>query len=59
MKEGQKKFKVKEVTHVQSQQPGCIDNKIWRKRMNESMNQSLNDEAVCRIAPATPGLFKI
>ena len=26
--------------------------------MNESMNQWINDEAVCRTAPATPGLLK-
>ena len=25
--------------------------------MNQSMNQSMNDEAVCRTAPATPGLL--
>jgi hypothetical protein len=31
--------------------------KIWRKRMNESMNQSMNHEAVYRTAPATPGLL--
>ena len=24
--------------------------------MNESINQLINDEAVCRTAPATPGL---
>ena len=25
--------------------------------MTESMNESLNDKAVCRTAPATPGLL--
>ena len=46
-----------EVTPVQPQQPGRIDNKIWRKSITESMNQLMNDEAVCRTARATPGLL--
>ena len=29
---------VTEVTPVQTQQPGCIDNKIWRKKITDSMN---------------------
>ena len=29
--------------------------KIWRKRLTESVNQSVNDKAVYRTAPATPG----
>ena len=37
---------------------GCIDNKIWKKRMTDWMNESVNYEAVCRTAPATPGLLK-
>ena len=35
--------------------------KIWRKRIADSINQSVNqlisDEAVYRTAPATPGLL--
>ena len=27
--------------------------------MNELINESINDEAVCRTAPATPGLLII
>ena len=49
---------VTEVIPVQPQKPGRIDNKIWRKRMNQSMNQSVNDNDVCRTALATPGLLK-
>ena len=41
------------VTPVQPQQPSRIDNKIWRKRMNESDNH----KAVCRTAPATSVLL--
>ena len=44
---------VTEVTPVQPQQPGCINNKIWRKRIN----QSGNADTVCRTAPATLGLL--
>ena len=33
--------------------------KIWRKRLTELINQLMSDEAVCRTAPATPGLLKI
>ena len=33
--------------------------KIWRKRLTESMNESMNHEAVYRAAPATPGLLNI
>ena len=33
--------------------------KIWRKRMTHSINQSINDKAVYRTAPATPGLLKL
>ena len=33
--------------------------KIWRKStLNELMNELMNDEAVYRTAPATPGLLK-
>ena len=46
-----------EVTPVQSQQPGRIDTEIWMKRMTDLMNQSVNDEAVCRTALATPALL--
>ena len=45
--------KVTEVTPVQPQQPGCIDNKIWRKKMNELVSH----KALCRTALATPGLL--
>ena len=35
--------------------------KTWRKRVtqviNQSINQSMSSEGVCRTAPATPGLF--
>ena len=31
--------------------------KIWRKRLTDSVNESVNDEAVYRTAPATPGLL--
>ena len=31
--------------------------KIWRKRLTQLMNESINDEAVYRTAPATPGLL--
>ena len=31
--------------------------KIWRKKLTDSVNQSMNDEAVYRTAPATPGLL--
>ena len=31
---------------------------IWRKRIGYSVNQLISDEAVCRTAPATPGLLK-
>ena len=31
--------------------------KIWRKRIADLMNESINDEAVYRTAPATPGLL--
>ena len=48
-----------EVTPVQPQLPGRIDKNIWSKRMNQSMNESVNDKAVCRTAPATPGLLII
>ena len=30
---------------------------IWRKRLTESVNQLMCNEAVCRTAPATPGLL--
>ena len=30
---------------------------IWRKRMTDWLTDSLNHEAVCRSAPATPGLI--
>ena len=50
---------VSKVTPVPSQELSCIDNKIWRTRMNESINQSVNEEVVFRTAPATPGLLNI
>ena len=31
--------------------------KIGRKRIAHSINQLMNDEGVCRTAPATPGLL--
>ena len=31
--------------------------KIYSQRIPESMNQLINDEVVCKIAPATPGLL--
>ena len=33
--------------------------KIWRKRIADSIDQLINDEAVYRTAPATPGLLNI
>ena len=33
--------------------------KIWRKRIGHLMNEWINNEAVCRTAPATPGLLLI
>ena len=32
---------------------------IWKKRVTESVNELINNEAVCRTAPATQGLLKI
>ena len=32
--------------------------KIFPQNMTELMNELMNDEAVCRTAPATPGLLK-
>ena len=32
--------------------------KIWRKRMTRLIIEWINHEAVCRTAPATPGLLK-
>ena len=32
--------------------------KIWRKRLSEWLNEWINHKAVCRTAPATPGLLK-
>ena len=40
------------------QLPSSYIMKIWRKRMNRLINQLINDEAVYRTAPATPGLLK-
>ena len=31
--------------------------KIWRERLTELINELMNDEAVYRTAPATPGLL--
>ena len=31
--------------------------KIWRKRIAELINESVNDGGVCRTAPATPVLL--
>ena len=31
--------------------------KIWRKRLTDSLNELINDKAVYRTAPATPGLL--
>ena len=33
--------------------------KIYPQTMTQLMNELINDEAVCRTAPATPGLLKI
>ena len=33
--------------------------KIWRKRIADLINELINDEAVYRTAPATPGLLTI
>ena len=33
--------------------------KIWRERMNHLMNEWINDKAVYRTAPATPGVLKM
>ena len=30
---------------------------FWRKRMTESMNESMSDGGICKTAPATPGLL--
>ena len=49
--------KVTEVTPVQPQLPGRIDNKIWRKRITETVSQSINYKDVFRTASATPGLL--
>ena len=46
---------VTEVTPGKLHQSGHMDNNIWRKRITERMNESVNDQAVCRTAPATPG----
>ena len=46
------------VTPVQLQQPGRIDNKIWRKWVNQSINQSINYKAAGGTAMDTPGLIK-
>ena len=43
---------------LQPTQQACIM-KIWRKRLTDSLNQSMNDEAVFRTALATPGLLNI
>ena len=42
-----------DVTPVQRQQLGCIDNKNWRKRISFFKNQ----EAFSRTAPAKPALL--
>ena len=31
--------------------------KIWRKRLTQRINELIDDEAVYRTAPATPGLL--
>ena len=33
--------------------------KIWRKRISRLITESINDEAVYRTAPATPGLLNM
>ena len=33
--------------------------KIWRKKLTDSLNQWINDKAVYRTTPATPGLLNI
>ena len=39
---------------------GCNDVlKVGRKRVTQSLNESVSDKAVCRIALATPRLLKI
>ena len=45
---------VTEVTSVQPQQPGYIDNKIWKKIW---VSESMSDKGVCKISPATPGCY--
>ena len=46
---------VTEVTPAQPQQPGRIDNKIWRKWLTDLINQLFNYKGVCRTDPATRG----
>ena len=45
-----------ELTSVQPQQPSCIDNKDLEEK-GDSVSQLMNDEGVCRTAPAKPGLL--
>ena len=33
--------------------------KIWRKRISQSVSQSISNKGVCRTSPATPGLLII
>ena len=37
----------------------CDIMKIWRKRLTDLINEWINEEAVYRIAPGTPGLLKM
>ena len=46
-----------EVKLVQPQQPGRIDNEKFPQIISVVFNELINDEGVCRTAPATPGLL--
>ena len=46
-----------EVTSVQPQQPGRIDNEKFPQIIRVIFNELITDEGVCRTAPATPGLL--
>ena len=46
-----------EVTSVQPQQPGRIDNEKFPQIISVVFNELINDEGVCRAAPVTPGLL--
>ena len=46
-----------EVTSVQPQQPGCIDNEKFPQIISVVFIELITDEGVCRTVPATPGLL--